>query len=293
MGVGVGVMPAIRRGIVLAGLVLVACLASAQDLDQIRQAGVLRHLGIPYANFVTGAGDGLDVELVQGFAARLGLRYEPVPADWETLFPDLLGVQVKPKGDEVERGSPTTIKGDIAASGITVIPWRAKAVNFSTPVFPTQVWLIARVDCDVQPIRPTGQMTQDIAAVRALMRGRTLYCKANTCLDPSLHDVAGAGAKYRLFTGSLNDLAPAMIVNRDVEMTLLDVPDVLVALQKWPGEIKVIGPISPVQDMAVAFRPGSPKLQAAFEEYMQEQKRNGTYRRLVEKYYPYVLDYFP
>mgnify|MGYP000084292552 CR=1 FL=1 len=31
--------------------------AGTGDLDQVRRDGVLRHLGIPYANFVTGAGD--------------------------------------------------------------------------------------------------------------------------------------------------------------------------------------------------------------------------------------------
>nr|MBP8266208.1 hypothetical protein [Zoogloea sp.] len=42
--------------------------ALADDLQDIRARGVLRHLGIPYANFVTGSGDGLDVEIVQRFA---------------------------------------------------------------------------------------------------------------------------------------------------------------------------------------------------------------------------------
>jgi hypothetical protein len=40
----------------------------AADLAEIKQRGEIRHIGIRYANFVTGAGDGLDVELMQGFA---------------------------------------------------------------------------------------------------------------------------------------------------------------------------------------------------------------------------------
>lgn len=53
-------------------LIAAASLASASDLPQVQERGVLRHLGIPYAHFVTGSGDGLDVEIVQGFAASLG-----------------------------------------------------------------------------------------------------------------------------------------------------------------------------------------------------------------------------
>ncbi|HMJ25880.1 MAG TPA: hypothetical protein VK475_08635, partial [Pyrinomonadaceae bacterium] len=44
----------------------------AADLAEIKQRGEIRHIGIRYANFVTGAGDGLDVELMQGFAKRIG-----------------------------------------------------------------------------------------------------------------------------------------------------------------------------------------------------------------------------
>ena len=49
--------------------------APAADLDEIRARGELRHLGIRYANFVTGSGDGFDVELMRGFAAHIGVRY--------------------------------------------------------------------------------------------------------------------------------------------------------------------------------------------------------------------------
>ena len=51
----------------------------ADDLADIKARGELRHLGINYANFVTGAGDGFDVELVQGFAKHIGVKYKLVP----------------------------------------------------------------------------------------------------------------------------------------------------------------------------------------------------------------------
>ncbi|UCG13077.1 MAG: hypothetical protein JSU72_00855 [Deltaproteobacteria bacterium] len=34
--------------------------ATGADLFQVKEKGVLRHLGVPYANFVTGTGTGLD-----------------------------------------------------------------------------------------------------------------------------------------------------------------------------------------------------------------------------------------
>jgi ABC-type amino acid transport substrate-binding protein len=95
-----------------------------------------------------------------------------------------------------------------------------------------------------------------------------------------------------LFEGSLNDIAPAL-VNREADLTLLDVPDALVALQKWSGKIKVLGPISPVQTMAVAFAKDSPKLREAFNAFLKKSQKDGTYLSLVKKYYPFAPQYFP
>jgi ABC-type amino acid transport substrate-binding protein len=83
-----------------------------------------------------------------------------------------------------------------------------------------------------------------------------------------------------------------MIANKS-ELTLLDVPDALVALQKWPGEIKIIGPVSEAQDMAPAFRKDSPKLRAEFDKMLAEMRADGSFAALVNKYYPFVSDYFP
>ena len=55
---------------------------NAQDLAEIRESGVLRHLGVPYARFVGGSGEGFDAEIVQLFAKHIGVRYEYVPAEW-------------------------------------------------------------------------------------------------------------------------------------------------------------------------------------------------------------------
>ncbi len=262
-----------------------------RDLDQIRESGVLRHLGVPYANFVTGSGDGMDVELIRSFAKSLGVRYEYVKTDWDDAIGDLTGSRVRPKGGEVEVLASVPVKGDLIANGLTVIPWRQRIIDYSVPTFPNQVWLVARADSPLKPINPTGSVKKDIAMVKSLVRGRSLLCKANTCLDPSLYQLDASGARVVLFERSLNELAPA-VLNREAEATLLDVPDALVALQKWPGRIKIIGPVSEIQDMAVAFRKDAPRLREAFNRFLVQLRRNGTLERIALKYYPYVTDYY-
>lgn len=273
-------------------LLLLLVGAARADLDEVKKAGVLRHLGVPYANFVTGSGDGMDVELMQHFARHLGVRYEYVKTDWTELFGDLTGKKVRARGSDIELLADVPVKGDVAANGITVLPWRAKAAQFSTPMFPNQVWLVARSDSPIKPIKPTGDLENDIAAVKSLIRKHSLMGKAGTCLDPSLYGLQEITDTIRLFPGSLNDIAPALIKGK-TELTLLDVPDALVALQKWPGEIKIIGPICQKQDMAAAFPKDAPKLLTEFNRFLAQAKKDGTYLNMVNKYYPYVFNYYP
>jgi len=282
----------VRTFLAVLSVVLSMGFAFGGDLQEVKGKGVLRHLGIPYANFVTGSGDGMDVELMKLFAQQLGVRYEFVETSWENLFGDLTGQKVKPMGNQIEILSNVPIKGDVAANGITVLPWREKVVDYSTPTFPTQVWLVVRADSSVKPIKPSGQIAKDIAMVKKLMKERSVLGVPNTCLDPSLYKIDECGAKPKLFNGNLNEVAPA-IMNGEAEMTLLDVPDALIALEKWPGKIKIIGPISQMQEMGTVFAKSSPQLREAFNQFLKQRKRDGTYLRLVKKYYPLVFSYYP
>ncbi|OPX19768.1 MAG: ABC transporter substrate-binding protein [Desulfobacca sp. 4484_104] len=271
--------------------VLVSSVGAA-DLEEIQERGVLRHLGIPYANFVTGSGDGMDVELIKLFAQYLGVKYQYVQTSWKQVIGDLTGIKVKPQGNEVQILGQVPIRGDIVANGFTILPWRQKVVDYSTPTFPTQVWLIARADSTLQPIVPSGDIAKDIAQVKLLVKGYTILGKANTCIDPTLYGLKEAGAKVKFFFRGVNELAPA-VIKGDAESTLLDVPDALIALEKWPGQIKVIGPLSPQQNMGCAFAKTSRSLRRAFNQFLEKCKREGTYLRLVKKYYPSVVDYYP
>ncbi len=266
--------------------------ASGRDLEEIRSSGVLRHLGVPYANFVTGSGDGMDVELIQLFAAHLGVRYDYVKTSWGDVIGDLTGKKVNPSGDGIQVIGDVPVKGDLIANGFTMLDWRKKIVDYSIPVFPTQVWLLARADSRINPIVPGDGIQQDIAQVRSRLDGLTVFGIANTCLDPDLYDLETAGAWPRLFQGTLNQLAPA-VMNGEADTTLLDVPDALIALDKWPGEVKVIGPVSEAQEMGVAFAKTSTDLRAEFNRFLARCWAEGVYVGLVKKYYPAVFDYYP
>lgn len=273
----------------------------ARDLAEIKADGVLRHIGIPYANFITlykegerEIAGGLDVELMKGFAKHLGLEYQFIPANWSTVFTLLTGKSAKYANAKLEIGTTVhPIQGDIVANGATVLPWREEVVDFSVDYFPSAVWLVARSDSSLQPITPSGSVDKDIEIVKRLMGGRDVLAMKQTCLDPDLYDLHKTQANiiFPVRARKLNEMIPA-ILNNDAESTLLDVADTLIALQKWPGEIKVIGPVSQDQKMGVVFRKDSPELRKAFNEYFITLQRSGEYNRLIEKYYPSVFNFY-
>ena len=265
----------------------------SNDLDQIKESGELRHLGIPYGDFVTGSGDGLDVELIKGFAKHLGVKYVFVESSWNNIFSELIGVKVKNGKNGVEFSDKVEIKGDIISNGITVLDWRKEVVNFSNPTLPTGIWLIARADSKLKPITPSVSYKEDIKLVKNMLNKVDVLAMENTCLDPSLYGLDKTGANILLQDKKIkvNELVPVIIKNNN-ETTLLDAADALIALQKWPGEIKVIGPISDKQEMAAATRKTSPKLLEEFNKYLDKIKNDGTYNELVKKYFPDVYNYY-
>lgn len=268
--------------------------AFAGSLEGVLKSRTLKHLGIPYANFVTRTQTGLDVELMQNFAAHLGVQYQFVESTWPKIISDLTGKQVKPKGENIEIVGTGIPKGDVIATGFTVLPWRKKIVDFSEKTFPSGIWLIARSESVLTPIFPTGSIDVDIDRVKKKLSGISVLGLVDTCIDPALYGIKETGAIVHYFPPDqdLEGMIPAVMAKM-TEATLMDVPVALVALSKWPGKIKVIGPVSPPQDMACAFSKDSPKLKQAFDLFFDEFKKSGEYRKIVEAYYPSVVTYYP
>jgi ABC-type amino acid transport substrate-binding protein len=287
-------MTVLLRELLLALVLALAAPSALADLNEIRERGELRHLGIRYANFVTGAGDGFDVELVQGFARHIGVKYTLVYSDFYSVVTDLLGKSVIRKGSEVELVGNFPIKGDMIATGFTVLPWRQKILLFSDATFPSQVLLVSRATSNYKPIKGSASLESDIAETRRFIGDKSLLVMEKTCLDPANYDLKGKGYDLRPYTRStnINEMVPTLL-DGSVEFTLLDVPSAILDLQKWAGRIKVLGPISQTQELAAAFPKDSPQLRVAFNVYLRQMRKDGSYDALVRKYYPGIQRYFP
>jgi glutamine transport system substrate-binding protein len=287
-------MRTLCRALVLCLSALIPLAAGAVDLKDIKARGELRHLGIRYANFVTGDGDGFDVELVRGFARQIGVRYQLVYSDFYSVIRDLLGKDVVRKGAQVTLTGEFPVKGDMIATGFTMLPWREKILTYSAPTFPSQVLLVARADSPLQPIKGGDDVAKDITETKALIAKRSLLGMEKTCIDPANYGLKDKGLDLRAYTKSsnLNEIVPALL-NAEADLTLLDVPDAILDLRKWAGKIKVLGPISEEQKLAAAFPKEAVELRDAFDAYLLKIKADGSYDKLVDKYYPGIRSYCP
>lgn len=261
-------------------------------VKEIKEKGILRHLGVPYARFVIGSGDGLSTDLVKGFADYLGVRYEYVQTSWATVISDLTGKTYRIVDGKVILTGDCPIKGDVIGNGLTIIPWRQELLDYSTPTFPSGVWLIARGDSPLMPIQPSTSMADDIEKVKTLINGVSVLCMPGTCLDPKLYQFDTTGAKWVPLHLKMYEFAPA-VINKDAECSLLDVADAMIALEKWPGQLKVVGPVSPLQEMGCGFRKTDTDLRERFNEYLKLLRTDGRYMQQVHHYYPGIVGYFP
>jgi ABC-type amino acid transport substrate-binding protein len=266
----------------------------AADLAEIKQRGEIRHIGIRYANFVTGDGNGLDVELMQGFAKRIGVSYKLVYSDFYSVIRDLLGKDVLRKNGEVTLTGDYPIKGDVISTGFTVLPWREAVLLYSEPTLPSQVLLVAPAESNLQPIEDGVDLAADIANTRKAIGSKSVLVMERTCLDPTNYGLVNVGSDLKAYSKStnLNEMVPAML-NKEAELTLLDVPDAILDLRKWAGRIKILGPISDRQMLATAFPKDAPALRDEFNAYLSDIKASGVYDRLVDKYYPGIRRFFP
>src|SRR5262249_44909979 len=156
---------------------------------------------------------------------------------------------------------------------------------YSDSVLPSQVLLVAPAESELAPIDGSDDLTADIAKTRKEIGSKSLLVMERNCLDPAKYGLVNDGIDLKTYNknANLNEMVPAML-NKEADLTLLDVPDAILDLRKWAGKIKILGPISAHQTLATAFPKDAPALRDEFNTYLRELKASGAYDRLVDKY---------
>jgi hypothetical protein len=118
------------------------------------------------------------------------------------------------------------------------------------------MWVVARADSQPQTIQPAMNVKKDVEETRSLLKGRDVLSIRNRCVDLKLYNLTDARSPHKEGI-SLNDLA-ATLVKGDAEISILYVPDALVALSNFPGKIKIVGAITYKQVVGIGIAKKSP-----------------------------------
>jgi membrane-bound lytic murein transglycosylase F len=233
--------------------------ASASDLAEVKQRGVLRVLRMDVRaddEFFPppGAGSpGFDREVLDGFASLHRVRLEPVTvSSWDALIPALL------EG-----------RGDLVAGRFTVTEARQRQVAFTAEVFPTRNVVLTR-----QPTRVVHTLAQLRAEKVGTIRGTSMA-----------EAVAAAGVPRdnvvdTITTGRL----PEALKTGAVTAVVLGVENAITAQRDDPAmQLGVF--LGPPRSLAYAVRKGDTALLAALNEYIENLRRTPTWSRLVVKYF--------
>lgn len=274
---------ALFLGLLLFCVTLVAApvSASASTLQEIRDRGYLRHAGAEHPPFIITEGHGFDVEIMQRFAQYLGVAYKYVPSHWQRIFSDVSGVAFTMRDFKITRTGTAPVKADIGSCGIVMTPWREEIVRFTKPMFSTQVWALTWSKSPLQPITPVN-LDQDIAATRALLKGKHVAGYVDSYLDPRYHNIPDI-IPNPLAHGSINEYYNVLF-SETHHILLLNAISATHALSQWAGRIKILGPIAKPQAMAPVVAKEATELEAAFAVFSEQIQKDGTLEKLKKKY---------
>jgi ABC-type amino acid transport substrate-binding protein len=231
---------------------------AAGNLADVRASGVLRLLSFPdqestfmRVDVERGLGhyQGIDYELIRGFADQLGVRLEVVPA--RSSFGDLLPMLLAGEGD-------------VVGSSLSITPERRTKVDFSIPYFSLKTVVIARKGSGW-----TG--TADLA-------GRTGATVQGSSHHEILQKIPGVKILFVDFARWNLDA----IAESRADFAVLDEPMTWDLLPLYPSLV-VAFELPEADTYGFALRPGS-DLRASLDRYLTELRDSGRLDEIVKKY---------
>ncbi|BDP42420.1 amino acid ABC transporter substrate-binding protein [Deinococcus aetherius] len=247
-----------RALLVLSALVLSSA-SLAATVAEVKKKGVLVLGTDPtFAPFeFKGPGgevQGFDIDIARALAADLGVRLEVRPVGFGALMPQAV----------------TSGRVDMAMSGITITPERAKVVSFSAPYYRSAQVFIVRGGNPGKFSWPGD------------VKGKTIGVQANTTGQYVAGDVLkprGATIKvYDDFAAGLADVKAGRIA-----ALIGDAPTVADLQKRLPGQYAQAGKDLAAEDYGMVFARGS-DLAAAANRTLARLRSSGEYQKLLNRW---------
>ena len=248
-----------KRPLILLSALLIVSSAFAASVTDIKKKGVLILGTDPtFQPFEFKGSDGqitgFDIDIAKAVAKDLGVKLRIVAVGFGALMPQ----------------SVTSGRVDMAMSGITITPERAKVVGFSGPYYRSaQVFIVK-----------AGNLKK--FAWPADVKGKMIGVQANTTGQFAAQDTLkpkGAVLKvYDDFAAGLADVQSGRI-----DALLGDAPTVTSLKVRLPGQFEQAGKALVAEDYGMVFAKGS-DLAAAADRTLARIKASGEYQKLLDRW---------
>ena len=242
-------------GLVALAATATASPAAARSVADIKKSGelvMLSYLGgnESFLRAVPGGGyEGLDYELVAGFARTLGVRLRVAPKlRFGELIPALLAGE-----------------GDLIASTMSITPERERQLDFSSPYFPVVTRGLAR----------TGSGFSGLGS----LAGKRVGVPPGTT-----REARAAKMGFASITPTARTAAEALRLLRDdeVDLVLMESSLALPVLAHEPG-FEVVATLPEVEQYGIAVPPGS-DLRPALDTFLAATRNGRSFYQLVLRY---------
>jgi polar amino acid transport system substrate-binding protein len=197
---------------------------------------------------------GFDVDLSRELAARLGVEVVFVVMGWDGIIAGL-----------------TSRRYDVIISAMNVTPRRQKQLDFVEYARVSQVFLARR--------GTTIRGEQDLA-------GKVVAVQADTTSYTCVRDLQRKGVRIRQVKAFRDATEVFVAVKvRQADVAIVDEPVARYYARQDPGTFAVTGRALAPEPISIALRKGEQALQAALARAVGDMKKDGTLRRLAEKWF--------
>ena len=203
-----------------------------------------------------GSFEGIDIEVADAIAKKLGLSYKFQPMDFNGIIPGLQTGNV-----------------DVGIAGMTITPERAKVVQFSNGYYTSGLKILVRDD------------EKGISKVEDLA-GKVVAVKTGTSSVPFMKDF-GKAKELKQFPN--NDGMFFELLSKGVDAVVFDMPVVTAfANSAGKGKAKVVGPLYEGQKYGIGFAQGNEELVKKVNGVLDQMRKDGSYAKLYEKWFGFA-----
>ena len=211
-----------------------------------------------YKDEKTGDNIGMDYDIVNDVCKRLNCKTKFVTTSWDAIV-----AVMESKGKA---------EWDMAADGITITPERAKNVDFSDPVINVAQRLLVRKG--ETRFKTGDEFKANAELIFGAQPGTTNYV--------IMEKLVG---KDRIQAYDQFGLIVQALMNNDIDATVMDDVASSGNMQANPDKLETLAEILAGEDLGFVFPQGS-DLRAAFNKALADQRADGTFDKIKEKWIP-------